>query len=62
MLQIRERTPISPFSNVSTFGLAFEYLKECGGASIGGQMGAPICCRTKVLIYSKLWLDFGNYN
>jgi hypothetical protein len=62
MLQTKKCTPTFLFSDVSTFGLAFESFKDCGGASIGGQMGAPICCRTKILIYSKLWLDFGNYN
>jgi hypothetical protein len=33
MLQAKERTP-TPFSIFFTFGLAFEFFKEFGGASI----------------------------
>jgi len=29
---------------------------------VGAQMSGPICHRSKVPIYSKFWLDFGNYN
>ncbi len=28
---------------------------------VGAQMGGPICCKTKIPIYSKSWLKFGNY-
>jgi hypothetical protein len=37
MLQARERT-LTPSSIVSIFGLAFESLKECGGASLDVSM------------------------
>jgi len=29
---------------------------------VGEQMGGPICHKFKVLIYSKSWLNFENYN
>jgi hypothetical protein len=35
MLLIKERTTIIFSSNVSIFGLAFEYFKKCGDASLG---------------------------
>ncbi len=38
------------------------YVYVCEYVWVGAQMGGPICHRSKVPIYSKSWLDFGNYN
>jgi hypothetical protein len=39
-----------------------DYWAISSNVQVGAQMGGPICHRSKVLIYSKSWSNFGNYN